>query len=112
MKPNTDVAAFLIEMYKRMSLKSPRFFQILQAVGMAAALITGIPLFIQQIEMFTGLKIALPDVVNHWVVRVVFWCGVVVKVMAKLPVHQPPIEDGEKIPKAEALPFTTAANKK
>jgi hypothetical protein len=77
---------------------------------MAAALITGIPLFIQQIEMFTGLKIALPDVVNHWVVRVVFWCGVVVKVMAKLPVHQPPIDNGEPVPKKQALPFTSKAD--
>jgi hypothetical protein len=112
MQPSTDVAAFLVELYKRMSLKSPRFFQILQAIGMAAALITGIPLFIQQVEMFTGLHIALPDVVNHWVTRVIFWCGVMVKIMAKLPVHQPPTDHGEPVTKKEALPFTSVADKK
>lgn len=112
MQPKTDVAAFLLELYQRMSLKSPRFFQVLQAIGMAAALITGIPLFIQQVEMFTGLEIPMPDVVNHWVTRVVFWCGVIVKLMAKLPVVQPPIDNGVPVPKKEALPFTSAVKEK
>lgn len=106
---SNDVAAFLVELYKRMALKSPKFFQVLQAIGMTAALVTGIPLFIQQLEMFTGLKIALPDVVNHWIVRVVFWCGIVIKVMAKLPVTDPskPVTpDGRIAAARKVMPYT------
>jgi hypothetical protein len=109
MQYSNDLIAFLTELYKRMALKSPKFFQVLQAIGMTAALVTGIPLAIQQIEMFTGLKIALPDVVNHWVVRVVFWCGIVVKLMAKLPVTNParPVTtDGKIAAPRVVMPYT------
>jgi hypothetical protein len=51
-------------------------------------LITGIPLALQQAEMYLGLKISLPDIVNHWMMRVVFACALVMKVMAKLPTKQ------------------------
>jgi len=106
MKYQTDLSAFLIEAYQRLSLKSPRFFQVLQTIGMIAALLTGIPLFIQQLEMFTGLEINLPDVVNGIVIRIVFWCGLIVKIMAKLPVTPPPTDNGVQVPQEEALPFT------
>lgn len=89
MQQSSDITAFLVELYKRMSLKSPKFFQVLQGIGMVAALVTGIPLFLQQIEMFTGMKITLPEIVNSTLIRIVFWCGVIVKVMAKLPVSDP-----------------------
>lgn len=101
MKYNSDILAFLVESYKRLSAKSPRIFQVWQAIGMIAALITGIPLFLQQVEMFTGLQLPLPDVVNHWITRVVFWCGLVVKLMAKLPVSTPPDQNPQD------NPFTT-----
>jgi hypothetical protein len=104
-QPSSDVLAFLIESYKRLSAKSPKLFQVWQKVGMIAALITGIPLFIQQVEMFTGLEVPLPDIVNSTLVRVVFWCGLVVKFMGKLPVTTPPEF------KPEQHPFTTKNNK-
>ncbi len=114
-KQSSDVWLFLYELYKRMALKSPKFFQVLQTIGMVVALITGIPLAIQQAEMFLGLKIALPEVVNHWMVRVVFACGLIVKIMAKLPVidsssYTQQTNNGAAAPKYEVLPFTSNVN--
>lgn len=110
-----NVWEFLLEFYKRMALKSPKFFQILQTIGMIAAIVTGLPLAIQQFEMFTGIKVfeSLPEVVNSTFIRVVFFCGVIVKIMAKLPVVYPtqtntPVSksDGSTVAKSEALPYT------
>lgn len=109
MQPSSDVMAFLVELYKRMSLKSPAFFQVLQTLGMIAALITGIPLFLQQLSMFTGMEINLPGPVNGMFVRVVFWCGLVVKLMAKLPVTDPdrPVtKAGRPVSTIKNMPFT------
>lgn len=98
METKNMVWAFIVESYKRLSAKSPRLFQVWQAIGMVAALITGIPLAIQQFEMATGIHIELPDIVNSTLIRVVFFCGVVVKFMGKLPVITPPEQKPEEHP--------------
>jgi len=107
MQQKTDIWAFLLESYQRLFLKSPKLFQIWQRIGTLAALLTGIPLAIQQFELFTGVQIKLPEMVNHWMIRVLFGCGLVMKFMAKLPVTQPPVEDEKEVSKVEALPFTS-----
>lgn len=106
MNYNSDILAWLVENYKRFSVKSPRLFQVWQAIGMTCALITGIPLFLQQLDIFLGFHIPLPDVVNHWVVRVVFWCGFVVKMMAKLPTAETPTQVSD-VKQTNVYPFTT-----
>lgn len=115
MQFSTDLGKFLVELWQRMSLKSPKFFQVVQGIGMAAALITGIPLAIQQFSMITGVEIALPDVVNFWVIRVIFWCGVVTKIIGKLPVtstDRPVTSDGKVEAKTEVLPYTAKVDEK
>jgi len=107
MQQKTDIWAFLLESYQRLFLKSPKLFQVWQRIGTFAALLTGIPLAIQQFELLTGISIKLPELINHWMMRVVFASGIVMKFMAKLPVTQPPVEDEKEVSKVEALPFTS-----
>lgn len=111
MQQQSDVWAFIIEAYKRMSLKSPKFFQVIQAIGMIAAFITGIPLAIQQFEMTFGVHIDLPfpEAVNSTWIRVVFFCGVLAKIIAKLPVVDPkkPVDaSGNTQPVHAVMPYT------
>ncbi len=93
-----------------MRMESPRFFQIIQDIGMVAAFIGGIPMAIAQIETTTGMAINLPEVVDLWLAQIVFWCGVLTKFLAKLPVKpKPPMDHGEPLTPTQAkaaLPFT------
>lgn len=100
MKFNSDVIAWLVENWKRWSTKSPTFFRVWQTIGSVCALVTGIPLALQQADMFLGFHIPLPDLVNHWMMRVVFACGLVVKLMTKLPT----VQSAEQSP--ETHPYT------
>jgi hypothetical protein len=110
MNYSSDVLKWLLENYKRLSTKSPRLFRVWQIIGMTCALVTGVPLFLQQLDMFLGFHIPLPDIVNHWVVRVVFWCGLIVKLMAKLPTSDTPTMVSDEKKKA-VYPFTNQINK-
>ena len=105
MKPTTDVMAWLIEFIKRFSLKSPRFFQVFQTIGLIAGLITGIPLFLEQLQGL-GINIPLPEVWVRVQSKVIAAAAGVMWLMAKLPVNQPPTDNGQPVPKKEALPFT------
>lgn len=109
MQQQTDVWAFLIETYKRMSLKSPHYFQVVQTIGTIAALISGIPLAIQQFELATGAHIDMPELTNGIFIRVLFWCGILTKIIAKLPVTDPakPVDaQGLVQSKHDVMPFT------
>lgn len=109
MEQRSDIMAFLQETIQRMAAKSPVFFQVYQAIGKYASLITGIPLFLQQIQLATGMSISLPEVVNSWVIRAIFWAGVVMWWMAKMPVKDPskPTDKNDnELPKSQVMPFT------
>ncbi len=51
MHTKPDVLAFLQELLQRISAKSPKFFKVIQVVTLALGLITGIPEFLQQINV-------------------------------------------------------------
>lgn len=93
---------FLKEFFKRFALKSPKFFQHLQTVGIILMAIGGIP------EMLQELNITLPGKINDWVNKgisiAVTLGGIVTWILAKLPVA-----NAETLPtsvKKEALPFS------
>lgn len=106
MKPSTDVWAFLIELYRRMALKSPKFFQVFQIIGIVAGLLCGLPAFLDSIG------VVLPEPIKAIESKVVGVAAVVMWAMAKLPVidnKQPETGSGKPVPSDKVLPFTTAA---
>lgn len=104
------VMNWLIETYKRMALKSPSYFQVFQKIGLIATIIVGIPAFFDELKGF-GINIPLPEQWEAIQSKVIGMAGLVMWLMAKLPVKQPPTDNGQPVPKREALPFTSAADK-
>ncbi len=94
MKQQTDVMAFLIELIKRFSLKSPKFFQVIQAVGLIAGLITGVPEFLQLLGM------QLPAAIAPFASKTIAAASSVLWIMAKLPVDPKAMLESK-------MPFTT-----
>lgn len=99
---------FFIELFKRFTLKSPKFFQVLQTVGAVAAIITGIPSFLE------GQGIAIPEALQKISSTVVAVAAGVLWVIAKLPVENPqaPEVNGRAVSKVKALPYSTKKAKR
>jgi hypothetical protein len=100
---NNVVIAYIIEFFKRFGLKTPSFFQVLQTLGIIAAILTGLPAFVEWLNADFGVGVTLPD---FWLAiqdKVIAWCGFVMWVVAKLPISD------NAMPAAKAedkLPFT------
>jgi hypothetical protein len=90
----TDFSAFMIELYKRFALKSPKFFQVLQVVGIIAAFLG----FIPKIAAF--LDIPIPQ--NHTLAIILKVAGATTLFMAKLPV----LNSSLVMKTTEDLPFS------
>lgn len=105
----TDVMAFIVELLRRFSLKSPKFFQVLQTISIIAGLITGLPEFIDLLNSM-GANINLPEIWLAVQSKVIMWASIVLWMAAKLPVEnpeQPKTGDGKLVARTKALPFTT-----
>lgn len=78
---------WITEVFNRFALKTPKFFQVWQWIGIAAAAVAGLPALL--VEFQTNLGITLPV----WVVTIsdkaVWLSGIIIWVMAKLPVKNP-----------------------
>lgn len=121
MKPTPDLKKWLIELVLRFGAKNPKFFNILAWLGAVAALLTGLPLFSAQLE---AVGIFLPEAWEAIQSKVVFWAGIVVTLMANLPVQNIPVARGEEVlpdakpgdvvtvAKVDKMPFTTAVEAK
>ncbi len=95
MQPN-DVTAFIVELVKRLSIKSPKFFRVLQNIGIIAFCLGWIP------DIASMLHITLPQ--SPALERVLTIAGAITWFMAKLPsVNTAAIVET----KPGALPFTT-----
>lgn len=81
--------AFLEELFNRFALKSPKFFQILQKVGIVLLAITGIPeaLLILKTSVGIDLWTYLPEAVQWFASKTIALAGILLWVLAKLPVQ-------------------------
>lgn len=78
---NTNVMiAFLKELIARLQRKSPRFFVILQYIGIAAFLLTGLP------ELLQFLGIVLPDALAAIASKTVMYASAVFTILTRLAV--------------------------
>jgi hypothetical protein len=81
--------AFLIEIYKRFSSKSPRFFVVMQWVSMIAFVVTGLPGVLQE------MGVVLPGAWAEVQSKVIGWASAIAYFISKMPVADP-----------SGLPFT------
>lgn len=101
MNTKANFAAFIAELWKRFPLKTPKFFQILQAVGIVAAGIGFIP------DALTYLELTPTPIMSHYLEIVLKVAGIVTWIMAKLPV-----ENATRVSlNTNHMPFTAAAKK-
>ena len=78
---------FITEFINRFKLKTPAFFQVIQWLSIATAVVAGIPALIGQFQ--TDLHITLPPLLVALSSKVVAWSAIVAWVIAKLPVSSP-----------------------
>jgi hypothetical protein len=98
MKKNVYVVAFIKELYKRFALPSPRFFQVVQAIGMVAAFIGFIP------DILMYLEITPNPIFSRYLALALKVSGIVVKLLAKLPVENA----GKVAATTNKMPFTSS----
>ncbi len=99
------VIQFIKEVWHRLGLPSPSFFQVIQWLSMAVAFITGLPALLLQYQAQFG--ITFPQWVFTLSDRAVAWAAIVGFFISKLAVKDPNVtklkSDGEVKP---LLPFT------
>jgi hypothetical protein len=100
MENQNQLIAWFIEFFKRFALKSPKFFQVLQFIGAAAAIITGIP------EALLKYGITLPDDVKFFADKTIAIAGMIMWMISKLPVDQKVHEALSEETKQKKLPYT------
>jgi hypothetical protein len=112
MKQNI-ILDILKETYNRFALKSPKFFQHIQAFGVVLLFITGIPDFLFQLKEgfgFEALKIdlwsMLPDAVQFFASKTIAIAGALIKLMAKLPVDYDHPEVKKELRRSNKMPYT------
>jgi hypothetical protein len=100
----SDFIAWLRETFKRLALKSPKFFQVYQSIGMIAVVVGFIP------DALTFLEITPTDVMNQKIQLAMKIAGAVMWFMAKMPVTDPrkPVDGktGEAQALHDVMPFT------
>lgn len=106
-------AAWFIEFYKRFGLKTPKFFQVLQIVGIIAAIVGFIPDALQYLEVTTT------PIIDRYVSLAVKVAGGITWLISKLPAvnantvafhsNSLPFTEKKKIEGKEPTPATTAA---
>ena len=79
----TIIGDFLLQIVKRLTLESPKFFKVFQIIGIVASLITGIPEFL---ELF---GVHLPQSIAFFANKTIAIAGSVVVFMATLTVKNP-----------------------
>jgi hypothetical protein len=94
-----NISDFLKELYKRFALPSPKFFQVIQAVGVVCAGIGFIP------EILLKLDITPNPIFSKYISTVLVVAGVITKFLAKLPVENSTIVSRT----TDKLPYTATA---
>jgi hypothetical protein len=79
----TVIGDFLLQIIKRLTLESPKFFKVFQIIGIVASLITGIPEFLELIGVH------LPQSIAFFANKTIAIAGSVVVFMATLTVKNP-----------------------
>lgn len=109
---NPALIAFLVEWIKRYGQKSPKFYKWLNAIGVAAMVITGLP------EVLSWLKIDIGIHFNDVLEKVIFYCGLVTSIISLSTVQNSttvvtdPTSAIKTVVVKEQLPFTAKAEAK
>lgn len=98
MKPTTF--AFLKELYQRFGLKSPKFFQKLQTIGIIATAVGFIP------ELLDFLDYSVPDSIADYWAKFLKIAGGTAWIISKLPVENA----AKVVAGTDTMPFTAANN--
>lgn len=96
MNNQSKFSAFIVETFKRFGVKSPRFFQVFQTIGIIATGIGFIPDALQWLDITPG------PIYSKYISLAVKVAGGVMWLMAKLPVQNPE----RIIERTDKLPFT------
>jgi hypothetical protein len=102
---------FFTELFNRLFQKTPKFFKWWIRIGAIAVFISGVP------DILIELDITLPPIIKAFADKVVWVSGIVVMLMAKLPVQRPPVAQTESgkpvvVTDEKTLPFTTKDEEK
>lgn len=101
---NNVIIQFLIELIHRWRSKSPTFFKVIQYIGIAVTLFSGVP------ELLEMLKVTLPEWATVLQSKVAGVAGFIAFILAALPVEENPPVVEEATPaeakKTVSLPFT------
>ena len=98
------ILAFLKELVTRYKQKSPKFFQIIQWISAAVALIAGLPEALDFIFTYFNLG-EIPEWLASLENKVVAIAALVGVFLSGLPVDQSKLT---KVDEVEVLPFTTS----
>ena len=79
----TLIGDFLLQIVKKLSLESPKFFKVFQILGIIASLITGIPEFLELIGVH------LPESIAFFSNKTIAIAGFIVVFMSNLTVKNP-----------------------
>lgn len=95
--------SWVVEVYNRFGLKSPKFFQTLQLIGLIALGVGFIPDALKWLDLTPTL------IVDKVIAVAVKVAGGITWVISKLPVTSTvsPVEDGKTVNGYRVLPFTT-----
>jgi hypothetical protein len=93
---------WLSELLARFSLKSPKFFQVLQTIGVVCAFLGGVPKILEDNNIHLGEPFA--TYVNKGIALAVTVAGIVTWILGKLPVSQDVMTQAKA---ADKLPYTT-----
>jgi hypothetical protein len=108
---NTILVDFIVEFFKRLSTKSPKFFQIITLVSTILALVSGLPYF------FDFIGVHLPAKLLSLENIVLAKCAATAAIISALTSQSKPVAtttDGTifKTTDTSKLPFTTAMENK
>jgi hypothetical protein len=104
MENRNQLIAWFIEFFKRFAMKSPAFFQVLQAVGAICAILAGIPVLLAKYNL--GLPHKWELIANQTAAIAVAVGGAVMWIIAKLPVDQKVHAALPEETKQKKLPYT------
>lgn len=100
-KDSSQIISFIVELYKRFGLKSPKFFQVIQFIGIIATAIAWVPDLLQYLDIIPNEIYSKTLEVSLKVAGIITW------VIAKLPV----VDSLKTVAtKPENLPFTENKN--
>lgn len=111
MQTDNQLINFLVECFKRLTVKSPTFFKVWKVI-------TGIPVLI--IALPNALKILninLPQIFNDHITTAVSWAATAAFIMAFFPTQSTPIavdQNGTPVKQTDTikLPFTAISEQK